>query len=204
MANQVNPTYLKDDEKISKKVLKEIRQEQQQLILDLTEQQIVDKFSDKNLDRENEKIKLISGAEISISGFKAYINEMVQQYSPVFPKEFYREIFRLMGWNISESELYLKPPIVGRYTNDIIYGRFPREILPTLQILNPYIRIGMRAVKHFQWFTDNGQQKLKVIIQEAINEMKESNNWYEFRAKYARKYGVPFQLSLFTENNIII
>jgi hypothetical protein len=64
--------------------------------------------------------------------------------------------------------------------------------------------MGLRAVKHFQWFTEHGKKQLEIYIQEAINEMKECNNWYEFRVKYAKKYDVPFQLSLFTENNIVI
>ena len=189
---------------ISKQVQKEKRQELKQLILELTEQRIEERFSDKNLDRENEKIKLINGAEISISEFKAFIAERIQVYSVTYPREFYREINRLNSWDIPESDLYLKPPIVGRYTNEIIYGRFPKEILPTLQILNPYVRMGLRAVKHFQWFTEHGKKQLEIYIQEAINEMKECNNWYEFRVKYAKKYDVPFQLSLFTENNIVI
>jgi hypothetical protein len=203
MSTVVNETSTKFEEIISKKVLTETRQELKQLILELTEQRIEEKFSDKILDRENEKIRLISGVEISISEFKIFIAESTQVYSKKFPKEFYREINRLNNWNIPESELYLKPPIVGRYTNEIIYGRYPKEILPTLQIINPYVRMGLRAVKHFQWLTQDGQKQLEIFIQEAIIAMKESNDWYEFRIKYAKKYGVPFQLSLFAEKKIM-
>jgi hypothetical protein len=199
MATEINELGIMPEEIVSKKLLKERRQELKQLILDLTEQNIVDKFSDKNLDRENEKIRLISGVEISISGFNAFIAKKIQAYAPRVPKEFYRQINRLNGWIIPEKDLYLKPPIVGRYTNEIIYGRYPREILPTLQILNPYVRMGLRTVKHFQWLNESGQKQFDTYIQEAIIEMKECNSWYEFRVKYTRMYGVPFQLSLFPE-----
>jgi hypothetical protein len=182
---------------INKKVKTGDRQELKQLLLERTEQRTEEKFSDKNLDRENEKIKLISGEIITIRGLRNYITQYVQPYSPKFPKEFYIQINRLNNWNKSESELYLKPPIVGRYTNEIIYGRYPKEILPMLQNLNPYMRLGFRLVKHFQWLSEEGQKQLETYIEDAIQTMKECNDWEEFREKYARKYGLPFQLSIF-------
>jgi len=112
--------------------------------------------------------------------------------------EFYREINRLNKWDIPESELYLKPPIVGKYTNEIIYGRYPKEVLPLLQNLNPYVRIGYRYVKHFQWLTETGQKQLEGFIKDSVDTMKKCNNWNEFRIRYAREFGVPFQLSIFS------
>jgi hypothetical protein len=195
MATKEN--LIKNNGLVNKEVLKEERQEIKQLILKLTEQRVDNRFSDKQLDRENEKIKLRSGLEITIKGYKAFISEFLQIYSPMFPKDFYREINRLNNWNIPESELYLKPPIVGKFTNEFIYGRYPKEILPKLQSLNPYIRMGYRSVKHFQWLNETGKKQLEVIIKEAILVMKESNDWHEFTIKYGSKYGLPFQTSLF-------
>jgi hypothetical protein len=193
-----------EPQQANKSLQTESRQELKQLILQLTEQRIENKFSDKNLDRENEKIKLISGDEISIKEYKDYISRSLQTYSPKFPKEYYREINRLNNWNKSDAELYLKPPIVGRYTNEIIYGRYSKDILPTLQQLNPYIRMGFRANKHFQWLTDSGQQKLEIFIADSVRVMKGCNDWYEFRVKYAKQFGVAFQLSCFEDNDKIM
>ncbi|MBN1184217.1 MAG: hypothetical protein JXB49_18150 [Bacteroidales bacterium] len=179
----------------------------QQLILQLTEQKTENRFSDVNLDRENEKIKLISGKEITIAEVKKTIAEAAGPYFPIFKNEteYYSEIFRLNNWKEEDPKQYYKPPIVGKYTNEIIYQRFSNGILPMLQHLNPYIgNRWNREYRHFQWLTEEGKEKVEIFISEAVKIMKTCDNWYEFRVKYYKEYGIPFQMDAFKDTNQMI
>lgn len=188
------------------KVKKDDRKTLTQLILQLTEQKIQDRFSDKILDRENEKIKLIGGSEITINEVKKCIAENIQPYSPMFTNEteFYSEIYRLNNWCIEDANKYYKKPIVGKFTNDLIYHRFSKEILPMLQHLNPYVIYYIRKHKHFQLLTTEAKQKLEIFIEEAVEIMKSCDTWYDFRVKYFEKCGVPFQMNAFEDTNKVI
>jgi hypothetical protein len=183
------------------------RQETKQYILELTEKGIKENFSDASLDRENEKIKLIRGTEISIAEIKKTIAEFAGPYSPVFTieTEYYFEIYRLLKWKVEDAKQYYKPPIIGKYTNEIIYHRFSNDILPALQYLNPYIKnTWSREYRHFQWLTEDAKKQVEIFIGEAVQIMKTCDTWYEFRVKYFVKYGVPFQIDAFENTDKII
>lgn len=96
----------------------------------------------------------------------------------------------------------LRPHIVGRYTNEIIYMRFTNDGLLKLQSLNPYMEFGVRKFKHFQLLTDEGKLMLDQFIYEAIDCMKECDTWYEFRLKYGQKYKLNVQLRMFEEETV--
>ena len=183
-----------------KSLVKETRQELQQMILDLTEKKATERFSDENLDRENEKIKLLNGSEVSISSIKEFISKTLSPHRTLFPLEFYQEVYRLNQWELDPKD-YVKPPVVGKWTNELIYSRFPKEILQKLQALNPYIKKGVRQNKHFQWLNDEGKELVSEYINDAIRIMKKCSDWYEFRIQYFKEYGIGFQLNAFQENN---
>lgn len=175
-----------------------------ELLLQGPENKVQQKYSDKNLDRENEIIELLGGRRVTIKEIKNIVAQVEQDYIVTFPPTYYSEIDRLNNWIRPTEKKHEKPPIVGRWTNEIIYGRFPKEILPVLEQLNPYIGFGIRLFKHFQWLTPEGRNQLQKFIDEAIEVMKSSSSWYEFRVKYAKQYGVPFQLSVFENNHNIL
>jgi hypothetical protein len=167
-------------------------------LLQSPEDKIQDKFSDKNLDRRNE-IELISGKIINLDEERANTDRIVatalKEYSRRVPQIYYREIFRLNNWVLPEGNISEKPSIVGRFTNEIIYSRFNKDVLPQLQRLNPYIVLGMRNFKHFQWLTEEGQSLYDIYIQNAISVMQDSTDWYDFRVKHSAQFGVTFQLN---------
>lgn len=175
------------------------------------ENRVQQKYSDRSLDRENEIIELLGGRQVTIRQIKDIISKCEQEcaglykqeYVTTFPPIFYAEIDRLNNWNRPKEKKHEKPPIVGRWTKEIIYGRFPKEVLPVLEQLNPYIGFGIRLYKHFQWLTPEGKTQLESFITDSINVMQSSNTWYEFRIKYAKRFGVPFQLSAFENNDNI-
>jgi len=87
-----------------------------------------------------------------------YIAEDLRPWLKTFEDNYYREIYKLMGWDWS---LYLKgiwknhPQIVGKITNDIVYNKLPRGVLDELKRLNPKDEKGNRKHKHFQFLSEN-------------------------------------------------
>ncbi|WP_375577757.1 P63C domain-containing protein [Marivirga tractuosa] len=174
------------------------RQSLQQSLLDLTESKTNNLWSDEILDKENLKIQLKGGDEIDLAQLSV-VTTRIKEYFPKFPEEYYKQIFRLNKWDIPKNgKIVTKPNIVGKWTKEIVYGRFSKDVLPVLEILNPYERIGIRSHKHHQYLSDEGNQLLKQYIAESIVVMKKSMSWYDFRIRLNQEYGVPFQLEIWT------
>lgn len=152
--------------------------------------------------REQEKIELHSGLQISISEINSIVSANRRPYEAMFPNSipFFKEMYRLNGWTDLNPNSYTKPPVVARWINEIIYGRFSKDVLPAIQVLNPYINYATRLHKNFQYLTNEGQQLLEQYRDEAIEVMKKCSSWHEFRVKYSKEYGVPFQGSLYEAN----
>lgn len=183
--------------------LKRIQEEKnqevlKQFILDKTESNINNKFSDEELDKELEKRKLLDSiADLwKIKNIGTNVLKEPIEHDTIFTQDYYKEIYRLKEWKY-EGNISKKPWIVGRYTNEIIYYRFAAEVLPFLRIINPYIIYGKRQYKHHQYLTSGARIKLTRFISEAVEEMKKCGDWNEFRIKYCKKYNVPYQLNLF-------
>ncbi|TXE04739.1 P63C domain-containing protein [Algoriphagus aquimarinus] len=177
------------DEK-NKKFLKDF-------ILQKTDAKIEVKGSDTNLDKELEKQQLLEIVSHywQIESIGESILAWPSDYFKIFPQDYYREIYRLHKWEIPDV-ISDKPWIVGKYTNEIIYYRFSHEVLPFLRIINPYKIPGKREYKHHQYLTDGARIKLSQFINDAIEEMKNHEDWNSFRIDYCKKYKVPYQLRL--------
>ncbi|HMK06290.1 MAG TPA: P63C domain-containing protein [Flavobacterium sp.] len=180
----------------------ENREELQQLLLQLTEEKVLTRFSDLHLDRENEILHLLDGSKITVREFRqmqAFVTTELQDCGPQFERDFYRHIFRLKGWTYVEGQRE-KPWPVATYTNELIYGRYTKEVLPSLQQLNPYTGNGFRRYYHYQHLTAYGVQKLQEFISDAITVMKECSSWYQFRKEMFTRFGVEYQIDFFEEN----
>ena len=72
----------------------------QKLIFDKTEEQIINKFSDKELDAENLKRKLVDTIDMwKIKNLDIKILRKPMDYEAIFTQEYYQEMFRLNNWN---------------------------------------------------------------------------------------------------------
>ena len=169
----------------------------QKQLLFATEQKIKDKGSDKSLDREILKIELQGGSIIDLNEINKVISHKLKEYHVMFPRAYYEEMFRLNRWAVTDN-YQTKPHKAAIYTNEIIYGRFSKDILPTLQVINPYVKYCKRQHKHFQFLTDEGQELLKRFIDEAVETMKECDDWYQFRVLLNQKHKVPYQTELYS------
>ena len=167
-------------------------------ILDQTESKVIDKFSDKHLDTEIEKRRLLTSIDDfwRIKNLEGQIHKAPADYKSIFTQDFYKQIYRLNGWSY-DGIISQKKWKVGRYTNEIIYYRFSHEVLPFLRIINPYVLPGIRRFKHHQYLTVGSRLELEKFINEAVELMVICNDWNDFRIRYCTMYNVPYQLKLF-------
>jgi len=117
-----------------------------------------------------------------------YISEKLVGWAKRFPDEFYREMFRLKGWNyealVPGSN---KPGVVGRYTRDIVYQRLAPGVIEELERLNPTVAPGRRKVKHHQFLTEDiGHAELREHLAKVITVMQLSSDWDDFKSKLRR------------------
>jgi hypothetical protein len=181
--------------KIDEQQKKSKQKEEQQSLIAGANALLGQDFSDAALDKQLEKNFLLDYARRHPRNI--YIAAALQPYEPKFPMEYYRHIYRLNNWPTDADKLYHRPGIVGTWTNDLIYDRFPNGILKVLQELNPMIEPGVRLHKHFQLLTLLGEVQLKGFIEDAIRIMGKASYWHQFRRMYAKEFGAIYQPDLF-------
>lgn len=105
-----------------------------------------------------------------------------------FPDEFYREMFRLRGWQWRGMRVN-RPSIVGKYTNDLVYQRLAPGILEELQKLNPKDEKGQREGKHHQLLTEDiGVPALQQHLFATVGFMRASTTWDQFYRMMQRAF----------------
>ena len=105
-----------------------------------------------------------------------------------FPDEFYKEMFRLRGWQWRGMRVN-RPSIVGKFTNDLVYQRLAPGILEELQKRNPKDDKGNREGKHHQLLTDNiGVPALQQHLFATVGFMRASTTWDQFYRMMQRAF----------------
>ena len=99
-----------------------------------------------------------------------------------FPEEFYRQIFRLKGWEWRGMKVN-RPQVVAHYTKNIVYERLAPGILAELEARNPSDEKGNRRAKHHQWLTEDvGHPALAQHLHAVMGLMRASKSWDGFKA----------------------
>ncbi|HZV71409.1 MAG TPA: P63C domain-containing protein [Saprospiraceae bacterium] len=189
----------------SKQQQQEDKQRVKQLILQLADEKVFDKFSSESINRENEKIKLLSGALVSIADLKKIIADTWQPYVPMFgmSTKFFETLFIKKGWPVEGAKKFVKPSIVAKHINDLIYRRLYYECPFMFQSINPYVDGRRRRYKHFQRLTPEGRTQAETFRDQAVALMLECKNFNEFEIRYNQMYkGRPLQLGVFEDNSI--
>lgn len=154
------------------------------------------------LDKKLEIHTLTNGQQFTIKGIEDLINNAAGEYFPMFPNTnpFFKLMFKLCGWQKLDPNQFVKPPIVATYIKKYIYGRFDRDVLPTLLAKeNPLIEGYIRKYKLFQFLNEEGLILLEGYIQDANKVMEVSKDWYDFELRYTRQYNLPMQLKTISE-----
>lgn len=117
-----------------------------------------------------------------------YLRKELAAWAKKFPDEFYKQIFRLRGWQWKGMKVN-RPSVVGKYTNDIVYERIAPELLAELERKNPRTRKGRRKAKHHQWLTEDiGEPALAQHLHAVIGLMRASSDWTQFKILLRRAF----------------
>lgn len=109
-----------------------------------------------------------------------FISDELGKWAKTFPDDFYRELFRLRGWQYSPFSVK-RPMVVGHLTNDIVYQRLAPGVLDELKKLTPKDDKGRRKHKFFMRLTEDvGHPRLREHLAAVIALMKASPNWNQF------------------------
>jgi hypothetical protein len=132
--------------------------------------------------------------------FNQFLAKELRPWTSTFPADFYRELFRLRGWEYTEASARQKPRLVGALTNSIVYARLAPGLLEELRRLTPRNDKG-RLKHHFhRRLTDDiGVRKLREHLACAMAFMRAADSYDSFIALLDRacpKYGQNFQLAL--------
>lgn len=126
-----------------------------------------------------------------------YLAEELRPYAPEFPKDFYRLIYKLNKWQYNDKDTK-RPPIVGKWTNQIIYSRFPKGVFGKIIELNARTLSGNLKNKQFQFLNkEEGKDALKLFLSNAIFLMEASANWRRFVNAFKKATKQPYQTDLF-------
>lgn len=122
----------------------------------------------------------------------AYIAEELRPWVQRFPHTFFKELFRLYGWQYKEGSVK-RPKYAGKFINDAIYENLPPPVLPKLKELNPVLGKG-RKRKHHQHLTDEtGIPHLDDTIKAVTVLMRVSTSKAEFWRLFRRQFPKPGQ-----------
>ncbi|MGG7074367.1 P63C domain-containing protein [Campylobacter sp. 9BO] len=138
---------------------------------------LVDEATGYQYERERDELQKI---------LKAYISEELLKWEKRFPDDFYKEVFRLNGWDFTVSGIKKRPGIIGKWTNTLIYNELPAGVLQELKENTP-----KHARYHQRLTPDIGQPNLTAQIYKVIGIMQSSDNmqemWERFKKIKARE-----------------
>ncbi|HEY9168258.1 MAG TPA: P63C domain-containing protein [Lutibacter sp.] len=142
---------------------------------------LVDEATGYQYDREKEELQKI---------LKGYISEELLPWQQRFPHEYYKQIFRLNGWEYNVQNLKLKPSVVGKWTNAYIYKQLPKGVLEELKRITPKDDEGKHTEHlHRRLTEDIGHPNLNNQIITVVTIMKLSKNWKDFIKKFNDLFG---------------
>jgi hypothetical protein len=120
-----------------------------------------------------------------------YVQAELRSWIKTFPDEFFRQIYRLEGWEYTPGTSR-RTPYVGKLINHYVYEQLPPGVLPELQRLNPKTEKGYRAHRHHQFLTaDTGNVHLDRQITVVTTLMRIAVDKTHFSDLFERAFPGP-------------
>lgn len=139
---------------------------------------LVDEATGYQYDREKDELQKI---------LKAYISEELMPWQKRFPDIFYKELFRLNGWDFTVNGIKKRPGVVGTWTNKLIYEQLPKDVLKSLKENTPKSEAGNYTARLFQSLTaDIGDPHLTAQINQIVTLFMLSDNMKDMWSKFER------------------
>ena len=105
-----------------------------------------------------------------------------------FPDDFYKELFRLQGWQYSPPQLK-RPKILGQLTARLVYQQLPPGVWDRLKEINPVNSKGNRRHKHWKYLTENlGNPHLERQLVAVTTLMRSATNWRSFERLFEQAF----------------
>jgi hypothetical protein len=122
----------------------------------------------------------------------AYVEKEFLPWAKRFEDVFYRELFRLRGWQYDPLSVK-RPILVAKLTTDITYDRLPPGVKDEIKRKNPKSeKTGKYKHKFHQYLTtDIGSPHLDKLLAISIAFMKASTSWRKFISMYNRAVPKP-------------
>ena len=152
---------------------------------------LVDEATGYQYDREADELQQI---------LKAYISEELLPWQKKFPDIFYKELFRLNGWDFTVNGIKKRPGVIGRWTKTLIYNELPKGVLEELERNTPTNDKGKKTAHMHRLLTDEiGNPHLKAQINQMVTLFQLSDDmkhmWSQFEKLKQRQNGqieLPF------------
>lgn len=110
-----------------------------------------------------------------------YLQRELAAWAKRFPDEFYRQIFRLRGWEWKGMKVN-RPQVVAAYTRDFVYERLAPGIMRELEQRMPRDDRGRKRGTYTQLFTEDvGHPALAQHLHAVTALMKAARTWEEFK-----------------------
>jgi hypothetical protein len=133
---------------------------------------LIDEATGYQFEREHDELQKI---------LNAYIAKELLPWQKTFPDVFYREIFRLNGWDFTVSNIKKRPGVIGIWTNKIIYEQLPKGVLQELKKKTPKTTTGHYKARFFQSLTEDvGNPHLQNQLNSVITIFRISDSWKHF------------------------
>lgn len=130
---------------------------------------------------------------------EAYIQVELRPWVKTFPDEFFKEIYRLQGWDYRPGTSK-RTPYVGKLVNKYVYEQLPKGVLQELQERNPRNAKGYRSHKHHQFLTvDTGNVHLDRQVSTVTTLMRIARDKKDFEDLFDRAFSEQPRLPLVIE-----
>ncbi len=122
---------------------------------------------------------------------EAYISAELLPWARRFPDEFFKQAFRLHGWEYKQGSVR-SPRYLGKLINKTVFEPMPPGVLGELRRLNPPTESGYRRHKHHQFLTpDTGLPHLDKQIVSVTTLMRISDGKEEFWGHFNKAFPPP-------------
>lgn len=121
---------------------------------------------------------------------EAYINpELIPlPWTRRFPDEFYKELFRLHGWQYSPPQVK-RPKILSQITARLVYQQLPPGVWEQLKRINPADKKGNRRYRNWRFLTEDiGNPHLEKQLIAVTTLMRSAPNWRIFERLFERAF----------------